>query len=374
MFKTKVLLLVVLSPILLILTLSTLFTGLTYDNVNIRYQEKHLEYLKTEYYTELYTPCDEHKLADFNIAEAYSDGTKLNELTVIGTHNSYQLLTYFPRRALHGILYYATSKSQYDKYDFEMDTLTQQLENGVRKLEIDIETVDDGEIRFIVTHDPITDNVSSCYDFEKALEEIKMWSDNNPDHLPITVMIEPKKYVPAVNNMKSFKIEYANEFDKIIREKMGDSLLTPNDMMGKYESLKEMRENDGWLPLEKTMGKVIFLLHESNVTEDYIKQDESVKSQAMFPMLRYEDRDKSYASFILDNKPHEALEHEEELIGRCNLIVRTRADSYPECTEERYASANESKAQIITTDYPMKTRESKYHIYSFDGYTVKLQK
>ena len=342
---------------------------------NIEYQNERMAFLENEFY-ENYTPCDENSFTAFDLDEAIKNGVKFNEVQFLGTHNSYQIKATDEYKKLYytlGDLTFGIVNTE--KAEFEMDSLTEQFELGIRSVEVDIETIDNnGEISFIVSHDPLLDNTSSCYDFEKALEEIKMWSDNNPGHLPITVMIEPKKYVPAVNNMKSFKIEYANEFDKIIREKMGDSLLTPNDMMGEYESLKEMRENDGWLPLEKTMGKVIFILHESNVTEDYIKQDESIESQAMFPMLRYEDRDKSYASFILDNKPHEALEHEEELIGRCNFIVRTRADSYPECTEERYASANESKAQIITTDYPMKTRESKYHIYSFDGYTVKLQK
>lgn len=373
MFKTKVLLLVVLSPILLILTLSTLFTGLTYDNVNIRYQEKHLEYLKTEYYTELYTPCDEHKLADFNIAEAYSDGTKLNELTVIGTHNSYQLLTYFPRRALHGILYYATSKSQYDKYDFEMDTLTQQLENGVRKLEIDIETVDDGEIRFIVTHDPITDNVSSCYDFEKALEEISMWSDNNPGHLPVYLLIEPKSDVKSIKNMKNFTLQYALEFDNVLRNVLGYRLLTPSIAMGEYESLEKMRMADGWPTLRECAGKIIVLLHPCDVTDEYIDVDSSIKTQAMFPVLNSDEADSSYGSFVLMNDPIAACEYR-EFADKKNLIVRTRADDYPDFSDERYAATDKSGAQIVTTDYPPRTVREKQHTYTFEGYMFKLIK
>ena len=143
-----------------------------------------------------YTPCDEQEFADFDLQEAYADGVKLNEVAFLGTHNSYQLLATFPRRAYDKLCQIIPTGKKGDKLDFEMDTLTVQLENGVRSLEIDIETVDDGKsVSFIVTHDPILDNVSSCYDFAKALEEIKLWSDNNPNHLPITILIEPKAEV-----------------------------------------------------------------------------------------------------------------------------------------------------------------------------------
>ena len=373
MFKTKVLLLVVLSPILLVLTISTLLTGLTYDYVNILYQEKHLEYLKTEYYTDSYIPCDEQKLADFNVTEVYSDGTKLNELAVIGTHNSYQLLTYFTKRALHSILEYATSKGKYDKYDFEMDTLTQQLQNGVRKLEIDIETVDDGEVSFIVTHDPITDSVTSCYDFAKALEEIALWSDNNPGHLPIYLLIEPKGEVPSIKNMKNFSLKYALEFDNVLRNVLGDRLLTPEIAMGEYASLEDMREADGWPTLKDCAGKIIVLLHPCNVTDEYINVDSSIKSQAMFPVLNSDEADTSYGSYVLVNDPVAACEYR-EFADEKNLIVRTRADDYPSFSNERYAATDKSGAQIVTTDYPPRTVREEQHTYTFDGYMFKLVK
>lgn len=342
---------------------------------NIQYQLDRMNYLKTEFY-ENYTPCDESKFANFDIDEAIENGVKFNEVQFLATHNSYQIAATEEYKKL----YYALGDLTFglvntEKVEFTMDSLTEQFELGIRSVEIDIETVDKkGNVSFIISHNPLYDNTSSCFDFELALEEIKMWSDNNPNHLPITVIIEPKKDVPLIRNMKNFTAEYANEIDKILREKMGDKLLTPADMMGDYESLKEMRENDGWLPLEETMGKVIFLLHDSIATIGYINQDESMKSQAMFPMLRSIDKDKSYASFIIDNEPFIAIENEDELLGRCNLIVRTRADSFPGFSEDRYNLANRCSSQIISTDYPIRKGESKYHVYSFDGYTVKLQK
>ena len=341
---------------------------------NIEYQNERMEYLKSEYYIS-YTPCDESRFASFDIEEAYEKGVKYNEVQFLATHNSYQISSteeykkFF--KALSDLTFGLVKK---ETAEFNMDTLTEQLELGIRGLEIDIETVDeDGNVSFIVAHNPVMDNTSSCYNFEKALEEIKMWSDNNPGHLPVTVIIEPKKGVVPVNDMKNYSLKYAVTTDELIRKVMGDTLLTPADMMGDYANFKEMRENDGWLTLEETAGKILFLLHDTTVTSDYINQDKSIKSQAMFPMLRYADRNKEYASFIIDNKPSQALSHEEESIDKCNLIVRIRPDSFPDFSDEKYEKANLCKAQIVSTDFPPTMGESKYHAYSFDGYTVMLQ-
>lgn len=343
--------------------------------VNIKYQQERMAYLENEFYKD-YTPCDESKFASFDIDEAIESGVKFNEVQFLGTHNSYQIPPTDEYKQLFSTLSDLTFGLVSEEIaQFEMDCLTEQFELGIRSVEIDIETVDKGgNVSFIVSHDPILDNTSSCYDFAKALEEIRMWSDHNPGHLPITVIIEPKKGVVPVNDMKNFTIKYAQILDEVIREKMGDKLLTPKDMMGDFENFREMRENDGWLTLEETMGKVMFLLHDTTVTSKYISQDETIKSQAMFPMLRYGDRNESYTSFIIDNKPDEAVNHKEESLEKCNLIVRTRADSFPSFSDERYINADESLSQIISTDYPVKKSPKGYHQYTFDGYTVKLQK
>ncbi len=353
---------------------SAVTAGTASAEENIRYQQERMAYLENEYY-ENYTPGDENRFTSFDIDEAIRDGVKYNQLQFLATHNSYQLLPTEESGKLYGAISDLTFGLVGDTSQFENDTLTDQFEVGIRSIEIDIETVDDGEnVSFIVTHNPLYDNTSSCYDFSMALEEIKMWSDNNPGHLPVTVIVEPKKLVPPVNNMKNFSLEYAKICDELIREKMGNTLLTPDDMMGEYESLKEMRENDGWLTLEQTMGKVIFLLHDNSAISDYISLDKTLRSQAMFPMLRYNDRNKPYTAFIIDNNSGEALRHEEETIGKCNLVVRVRADAFPTYNEKNYERINSLSAQIISTDFPVRKGETQFHQYSFDGYTVKLQK
>lgn len=327
----------VLCPLVIygLLYASMYISGFLQINKNIEYQNNHLEYLKTQYYTDSYIPCDEQKIADFDIEKAYEKGVKINEIAVLGTHNSYQLLATAQKRALENVRSFLSSGEKGGKRNFEMDTYTEQLERGVRNLEIDIETVDDGEaVSFIVTHSPITDNASSAYDFAKGLEEIALWSDNNPGHIPVYLLIEPKGKVPSVNHMKGFSYEYAKKLDSIITETLGNRLLTPKQMMGNYASLEEMRMADAWPTLKEAAGKIIVLLHPCDVTQQYIDADTTLSSHAMFPMLRFEDVDKSYASFILDNEPENATANNSVTVDEKKLMVRSRADNYPDFSTE----------------------------------------
>ena len=376
----KILVIILIAIVCLVAAIVALFvtmciSGFNQIPKNIEFQENHLEYLRTEYYSDSYMPCDEQRLADFDIEDAYSQNVRINEIAVIGTHNSYQMTETDANRIMMKLLSFITFGALQDKTDFEMDTFTQQLEHGVRKLELDIETaVDDGNISFVVSHIPVIENVSSAYDFTKALEEIALWSDNNPGHLPVYLLIEPKSFVPPVNNLKGFSIEYALELDKVIRQTLGDRLLTPKDAMGEYATLEEMRMNDSWPTLEAAAGKIIVLLHTCDVTTEYIAVDETISTQVMFPMLGLADIDKPYASFILANRPQSAAKNKGKLIDEKNLMVRTRADSYPTFSDDRYRFAEESGAHIITTDYPPRTVRENEHTYTLDGYMMKLLK
>ena len=372
-FKAILAVILSIAVILVVLFSATVIGGFAQIDKNVAIQNEHIEYLKNEYYTDSYVPCDEQSFADFDIAQAKANGVRINEIAVMGTHNSYQTLGTAPNRALMKFLQFISFGLVENKAIFEMDTFTEQLERGIRNLEIDVETVDDdGDVSFIVSHKPIIDNVSSAYNFKKALEEIAMWSDHNPGHLPVYLLIEPKGNVVSLNNMQDFSVDYAADFDKVLREVLGERLLTPAQAMGEYESFEAMRNADAWPTLEEAAGKIIVLMHPCDVTQEYIDSDPSIKSQAMFPMLRYEDVDLPYASFILDNDPQGATENNKTTIDKKNLMVRTRADDYPDFSDERYSYANNCGSHIITTDYPPRSVRPDDHTYTFDGFTVKL--
>ena len=360
--------------ILLSLFVASLVAGNKTIQNNIDLQNQHLEYLKNEYYKN-YTPCDEQALAKFNIEEAIASGVKFNEVAFLGTHNSYQIYPSKQYEALMKTLDFFAFGLVETKTEFNMDTLTQQLELGIRNLEIDVITQEtESGTSFRVCHTPLLDNTSSCYDLKNALEEIKLWSDNNPNHMPITIIVEPKGKVVEINGFKKFSLDYCNQVDTIIRDTLGETLLTPADMLRDYKNFKAMRDADDWLTLQETRGKIMVLLHDCDVTDSYIAQNERLKTQAMFPMLRYDDRNETYTTFVLNNNPDTAVVQNKELIDECKLVVRTRADDYPTFSDERYSKANECGSQIITTDYPRRANKTESHIYDFDGYMFELLK
>ena len=182
-----------------------------------------------------------------------------------------------------------------------------------------------------------------------------MWSDYNPSHLPITIIIEPKTSFIPLENMEYMNLDYALKLDEMLRDVLGDNLFEPADMLRDYASFAEMRYADDWCKVEDMLGKVVVLLHDTGITEDYIKLDESIKSQAMFPMLRYDDSDLPYASFLLMNNPWDAFENRDEIIDTKKLIVRTMADSYTDVSQKDLDDSIQSGAQIISTDYPVRT-------------------
>ena len=87
-------LILILCPLLIygIICASSYLSGFFQISKNIEYQNNRLEYLQNEYYTNSYEPCDEQKFADFDLEKALEDGVKINEIAIIGTHNSYQPL------------------------------------------------------------------------------------------------------------------------------------------------------------------------------------------------------------------------------------------------------------------------------------------
>ena len=119
----------------------------------------------------------------------------------------------------------------------------------------------------------------------------------------------------------------------------------------------------------------MILLHDTIATEDYIKQDPSIKSQAMFPMLRYDARDRDCASFLLINKASDIKNQAEEVLEK-NLIIRSRSDNFGSYKESDSQTVLNSGAQIVSTDYPPKAdmTNAERCVTFGGGYTVTLSK
>ncbi len=321
---------------------------------------------------------DENSFFAGDLQKELDNGLKFNELSFVATHNSYQTKSPPAYREIFKNLSKLTFGLVSDKTgEFNSQTLTEQFNCGIRSIEIDIETVKKGDnISFTCMHSPNMDMGTTCYDLGLALEEIKMWSDYNPNHLPITIIVEPKKVFIPMENMKYFNLDYALALEDLLNNALGDKLFTPEDMLGDYDSFAQMRENDGWCEVKDMLGKVLVLLHDTNITEDYIDMDKTIKTQAMFPMLRYKHKDLSYSSFLLINKPEEALEYSQEIIRDKKFIVRTQVDTFTSVSEEKLENSLLSGAQILSTDYPVRSDLSQgdYCVSFGNNKTVSISK
>ncbi len=355
---------------------SLFFADPAYLQKDIADQIERVTALESAYAAGKIEPVDESSFFFGDLQAELDAGMKFNELSFIATHNSYQTEATRETKLLYKALSDATfGLISAETGNFASETLTDQLNCGIRSFEIDIETFDrDGEISFTCMHSPYIEMSTSCFDFALAMKEIAMWSDNNPDHLPITIIIEPKSlFIPLVD-MRFFNMDYAQVLDETLRETLGDKLFTPADMLGEYPSFAQMRADDGWCEVKDMLGKVLVLLHDSGVTEEYIAADPSIRSQAMFPMLRPKDIDRDCASFIIYNDPKKVLENKAEMITEGRAIIRTMADSYTSVSQEELEQAFASGAQIISTDHPIKTSSQQGDYYVTFGEKTTARK
>ncbi|EFN55250.1 hypothetical protein CHLNCDRAFT_58012 [Chlorella variabilis] len=136
-----------------------------------------------------------------------------NQLQVLGSHNSYHLAPPAELLAALGGL----ADGPLLAWQSSQATLTQQLDAGVRALELDAYWDPQGgayaqaaglriagqsgwltdpkyqQPGFKVLHVPDFDFRSSCILLSECLEEVRRWSDANPGHLPIQIHIEVKE-------------------------------------------------------------------------------------------------------------------------------------------------------------------------------------
>ncbi|RBM19863.1 phosphatidylinositol-specific phospholipase C domain-containing protein [Streptomyces sp. PT12] len=145
--------------------------------------------------------------------------------------------------------------------------LADALDSGAGMLELDVWTnFFGGDWR--VAHDNPFGNVNNCADATSpddlrtgpvnanlagCLDDLRVWHDANPGHRPIQIKIE-------------FKDGFANNlgrgpaaFDALVREKLGDAVYGPGDLIGSHATLDEAVQAEGFPTRDELAGK--FLIH-----------------------------------------------------------------------------------------------------------------
>jgi hypothetical protein len=316
-------------------------------------------------------------------AQARSDTClRLNQVQVLGTHNSYHLED--PPKLLSTIT--AFDKSLGESIEYTHPALPIQFSReGVRQIELDVfadpdggryakrrllavinQPIDSGipalsKPGFKVLHAQDVDFNSNCLTFVDCLTAVRTWSQAHPKHLPIAILVEAKDD-PTVDPLHmGFVVPpplTTNDFDALDAEIRsvfpGREMITPDNVRGTHATLEEaVRSGTAWPTLADSRGKVLFLLDQSDQRSLYIQGHPSLKGRVIFTNSRPGEPD---AAFVEMNDPTGKYLAQIQQLVREGYIVRTRSDAdtveaRADNTKPRDA-AFASGAQFVSTDYP----------------------
>jgi hypothetical protein len=316
----------------------------------------------------------------------------INKMQVIGSHNSY-------KKAIDPALFRMFQQRDSvnaSKIDYEHIPLTDQLEMGLLNLEIDVYSDEKGgkyahpkglewakgqapfdpegvmnEPGFKVFHIPDLDFRSDGLTLKNVLHELRDWSDKHPDHYPVFITLEPKDNIPKNTDLtvpEPFTAATFEELDKSIADNLGkDHVITPDMVRGSYPTLEGAALHGNWPTLKAAEGKFLFILDDGDRKRAlYMAGHPSLKGRMLFANA---DPGTPEAAALIRNNPK--MPEIKSLVEK-GYIIRTRSDA--DTKEARmndrsgFIAACNSGAQIITTDYYLKSTHFKSdYIVSFEG-------
>ena len=283
---------------------------------------------------------------------------RLNQLQVIGTHNSYHLEA--PPEQLEARV--AVDPGAIELAYSHLPIPEQLSTQGVRQLELDVFADPDGSLwdpvgtpGFKVFHEEQADPGTTCPTLVGCLTQVRDWSDAHPGHLPIAVLVELKDgvEVPGPPDPVPFTAELTRALDAEIRSVFPEErLLTPDDVRGDAPTLEAAVLAGGWPLVDDVRDRVLFLL--DNKRELYVEGNPNLEGRVLFTPAEPGQPD---AAFVKRNQPTGANREAIAELVRRGYLVRTRAD-IPVATPvsgdtSRREAALASGAQFVSTDYPV---------------------
>ncbi|MEP2651825.1 MAG: Ca2+-dependent phosphoinositide-specific phospholipase C, partial [Paraglaciecola sp.] len=210
---------------------------------------------------------------------------------------------------------------------------------------------------FKVMHIPDLDFQSHCILFTACLNELLNFSNSNPRHLPIVILMNFKgtgsRFINGTPVLPFNRSDY-KEVDNVLFKTFGDKLITPDEVRGDYETLEEGALNGGWPLLSAARGRFLFILDgKAEERQIYRDNNPSLSGRALFSSYLPGEPE---AALMIRNNAIEQFDEIKELVKQ-GYIVRTRADSgqgsnsNEEAVRTRTNSAINSGAQIISTDF-----------------------
>ncbi len=326
-----------------------------------------------------------------NSVHKSSEEIKLNEIQVIGSHNSYKIGIEKPL-----FDYLLKDKPALSGLEYEHIPLSEQLNLGLRGLELDVfydpkggYYADPKGLEMVkslgaepqpfdveqklrlpglkVFHVQEIDFRSHQLLFKDALRELKKWSQANEGHTPIIITINAKDgEIPLTRKPHPFTAAALRSIDTEIREVFDDeSLITPAMVRGNFETLEQAVLTNGWPLLKDVKNRFLFVLDENDEkTNEYLSSFPNSKGATLF--VNKEEGNPN-AAFRIINDPIKNFEKIKKLVA-LGYMVRTRADADTQEARKndykRFEMAKASGAQVITTDYylPSKLFKSEFKV------------
>lgn len=181
-------------------------------------------------------------------------------------------------------VYFARPHNTYQKAHF--NKLVDALGAGFFALELDIHeyTTVAGVRQFPVKHDLFQgDTANNCRGgsggyLRDCLNDIRLWSDAHPGHLPITVQIDLKSFGPFGWGDGQY-----DELHTQVAQVLGNKLYRPNELRAwtGHDSLRAGVAAVGWPSLSALQGKVIVLImggplgDKNDKMENYVRRHNS---------------------------------------------------------------------------------------------------
>jgi hypothetical protein len=332
---------------------------------------------------------------------AGDDNLKINQLQIIGTHNSYHA-GIAPNETK---LWQAKYADAFKGLDYQHLPLPQQFDAGVRQIELDVYADTKGGLYahpagpkmaaaanlppdpdfdpngvmnkpgFKVMHVQDVDYRSTCQPFTACLEQVKQWSHAHPDHVPIFILIETKQGAPRgdlhLTVPESFTSATFDALDAEIRSVFpADEMITPDNVRGQYDTLNQAVLAGNWPTLASARGKVVFLMDQRPVGPVYLAGHPSLRGRVIFTNAEPGQPD---AAFLERNDGPAA---DISSLVRQGYLIRARTDSDTKEARTDDTSVRDamitSGAQILSTDYPVNepARWAGHYVVTLPGNVV----
>lgn len=226
--------------------------------------------------------------------------------------------------------------------------LSQQLDLGLRKLELDVfYQPQSGE--FPVGHIRLIDMNSHCATLRLCLEQLVRWSLAYPDHQPISISFNAKDQVidwlpqPTPVDADAF-----DALDDVLEASLGSKLIRPNNV----KVAGQLQPNRS--RLDDARGKFLLILDESGLKREFY-----LSGWRERPMFVSADADLPAAAVLIINDPMAEQARIQGLV-KAGFPVRTRADADTiegrASDTRRRDAAFTSGVQAISTDYYLPTK------------------